>query len=145
MSSEISNVVKLSPVTVVKAVGKQDEKPVAGKVASAEKAEGLKQVDGQAVSEAQNVDEANAAKQAKQGLQLDSVKQAVDDGNSLFQATKRNLQFKVDDETNELVVKIVDSESGEVVKQIPADEMLDLIKRMQDLEGQQGTMLQDRA
>lgn len=145
MSSEISNVVKLSPVTVVKAVGKQDEKPPTLKSASADKATGFNQVDAQAVSETQDVDEANSAKQSKQGLQLDTVKKAVDDGNSLFQATKRNLQFKVDDETNELVVKIVDSESGEIVKQIPADEMLDLIKRMQDLEGQQGAMLQDRA
>ena len=145
MSSEISNVVKLSPVTVVKAVGKQDEKPVAVTLTSDDKVAGSNQVDGQTVSKTQNADEKNVAKQAKQDLQLDTVKQAVEDGNSLFQATKRNLQFKVDDETNELVVKIVDSESGEIVKQIPADEMLDLIKRMQDLEGQQGAMLQDRA
>jgi flagellar protein FlaG len=145
MSSEISNVVKLSPVTVVKAVGQQEEKQAAAKSTNDDNLAASTQVSGQTLSETQKADAANAARKGKQSFPLDSVKQAVDDGNSLFQATKRNLQFKVDDETNELVVKIVDSESGEVVKQIPAEEMLDLIKRMQDMDGQQGAMLQDQA
>ncbi len=74
------------------------------------------------------------------------LKQAVKDANSVFQQTQRNLQFKVDDETNELVVKIVDKESGDVIRQIPSEEMLSLIKRMQELEtDQQGLVIRDKA
>jgi len=43
------------------------------------------------------------------------------------------------------VVKVVDSETGDVVRQIPSEEMLAFIRRMQELDGQQGSMIQDRA
>ncbi|MDD2800338.1 MAG: flagellar protein FlaG [Methylococcales bacterium] len=51
----------------------------------------------------------------------------------------------MDESTQKVVVKIVDSKSGDVVRQIPSEDMLTFIKRMQELDGQQGTMLQDRA
>lgn len=74
------------------------------------------------------------------------LKQVVKEANSTFQQAQRNLQFKVDEDTNEMVVKIVDKESGEVIRQIPSEEMLALIKRMQDLEtDQQGLVIRDKA
>lgn len=141
MSSEISNVLKLSPVTVVNSNSKQElqsanspgvtQKPQPQEPAAAA-------ADPQSSAEAQS-------EKSKADITLGAVKQAVDRGNSLFQEAKRNLQFEVDDATKEVVVKIVDSESGEVVRQIPAEETLDFIRRMQELDGQQGSMLQDRA
>ncbi|QPK65684.1 flagellar protein FlaG [Methylomonas sp. LL1] len=87
----------------------------------------------------------NQNEKSEQETSPELVKEAVDQGNSLLQMAKRNLQFKVDEETNEQVVKIVDSDSGEVVRQIPTEEMLAFIRRMQELEGLQGSVLQDRA
>jgi len=55
------------------------------------------------------------------------------------------LEFHVDDSTKKVVVKIIDSKSGDVVQQIPTEDMLTYIKRMQELDGGQGAMLQDRA
>lgn len=140
MSSEISNVLKLSPVTAVKSNSKQELQSthpsvISNRVQSQEPA--AAQTDPRASADAQ--DEKTVADA------LGAVKQAVDKGNSLFQEAKRNLQFEVDDATKEVVVKIVDSDSGEVVRQIPAEETLDFIRRMQELDGQQGSMLQDRA
>lgn len=77
---------------------------------------------------------------------LDLVKKAADQGNSLLQEVNRNLQFKVDDSTKELVVKVVDSETGKLVRQIPSEEMLAFIRRMQELDDMhQGAVIQDRA
>ncbi|MDP3334679.1 MAG: flagellar protein FlaG, partial [Methylococcaceae bacterium] len=88
----------------------------------------------------------NAASKAdRKETSLELVKSAAAQGNSILQATNRNLEFQVDDSTKKVVVKIVDSKSGDVVRQIPSEDMLAFIKRMQDLEGNQGTMLQDRA
>lgn len=146
MNSEISNLVKISPVTVIKPDKQQvDERGqptvnrqnvglfVAGQNATSEDA-----VNAFSLS---SVDD----KSAKAKANAETVKQAVDQGNSLLQAVRRNLQFKVDDATKETVIKIVDSESGEVVRQIPSEEMLSFVKRMQELEGQQGSVIQDRA
>ena len=47
-----------------------------------------------------------------------------------------HLQLAVDDSTDRVIGRIVDLESGEVVKQIPSDEMLQLIAKTKELFGQ---------
>jgi len=145
MNSEISNVLKLSPVTVAQADKQTDEKSFAGPKADAEKrSPGISALQNDSTVSSlvsnQEQDKQNEAKPS-----FDSVKKAADKGNSLLQSVNRNLQFKVDDSTKELVVKVVDSETGDVVRQIPSEEMLAFIRRMQELDGQQGSMIQDRA
>jgi flagellar protein FlaG len=83
--------------------------------------------------------------QAAQVVSLTSVKTAAATGNSIMQATNRNLEFQVDDSTKKVVVKIVDSQSGKVLRQIPSEDMLAFIDKMQKLEGDKGSVLQDRA
>lgn len=149
MYSDITNVFKLSPVTVVKA-----DKQAEPYLSSGEMQETVvrtpislvsaNDMQGSTINTTTEA-KANESKKAELNSSLDLVKKAVDEGNSLLQVVKRNLQFKVDEATDELVVKIVDSESGELVRQIPSEEMLAFIERMQELEGQQGLMIQDRA
>jgi len=138
MNSEITNVAKLVPVTVLR--NKQNEPKVTSSVGNAE-------TDKQnAIKSEESLKSQNAASKAdKKETSLELVKSAAAQGNSILQATNRNLEFQVDDSTKKVVVKIVDSKSGDVVRQIPSEDMLAFIKRMQDLEGNQGTMLQDRA
>ncbi|MEQ1529779.1 MAG: flagellar protein FlaG [Methylococcales bacterium] len=87
----------------------------------------------------------NAKQQTPQEVSLDTVKTAAATGNSILQATNRNLEFQVDDSTKRVVVKIVDSQSGKVLRQIPSEDMLAFIDKMQQLEGDKGSVLQDRA
>ena len=81
------------------------------------------------------------------GTQLSSeaVKAAAVAGNTLLQATNKNLQFQVDEATQQVVVKIVDSRTGEVVRQIPTVEMLDFIRAMKEQEGNMGKLYQAKA
>ncbi|MBF0367973.1 MAG: flagellar protein FlaG [Magnetococcales bacterium] len=46
-----------------------------------------------------------------------------------------SLRFTVDQELEETIIRVVDSNTKEVVRQIPSDEMIDLAKRMQTLDG----------
>lgn len=135
MNSEITNVSKLSPVTVVKT-----EKPSADSgVAALQNGSTVNSPD---LNQNQNQSEkANA----KSPPSLDSVKKAAEQGNSLLQAANRSLHFQIDDSTKRMVVKVVDNETGKVVRQIPSEEMIDFIKRMQALDGHKGAVLQDRA
>ena len=132
MTSEISNAMKLSPVTVVKPVIMDDS--VADVVRSVD-----------SVKSAQSSVESDALNKDNHKPALSLVKQAADHGNQLMQTVNRNLQFKVDDATKEVVVKIVDSESGEVVRQIPTEEMLEFVKHLQQMQGKTGVVLNDRA
>lgn len=145
MNGEITNVLKLVPVTAVKTDNQEGIKAQAASVKAVVTAES------KTVSQPQKNQDVLASslkseeKKDERKPPLELVKKAAEEGNSILQATQRNLQFKVDDTTNELVVKIIDSESGELVRQIPSEEMLAFIKRMQELDGEQGSVIQDRA
>lgn len=45
------------------------------------------------------------------------------------------LRFEVDNESRQVKVKIVDPDTGEVIRQIPSEEILAIRKRMEDLVG----------
>jgi len=132
MTSEISNAMKLSPVTVVKPAIMEDT--VADVVRSVD-----------SVKSAQTSVESDELNKDNHKPALSLVKEAADHGNQLMQTVNRNLQFKVDDATNEVVVKIVDSESGKVVRQIPSEEMLSFIKHLEEMQGKSGAVINDRA
>ena len=46
-----------------------------------------------------------------------------------------SLRFERDSGSNTLVVKIVDSETDEVIRQIPQEELLELSKHLEELNG----------
>jgi flagellar protein FlaG len=88
----------------------------------------------------------NALKQDfNQKLSLDAVKEAVKTGNTMLQSISRSLNFEIDDATKQVVVKVVDSKTGELVRQIPTVEMLDFMRRMKELEGNSGSLIQTKA
>ncbi len=64
-----------------------------------------------------------------------SIEGAVSDLNSLAQRMRRELQFSVEEDSGELVVKIIDKETDEVVRQIPPEVLLELRKRMTEAAG----------
>lgn len=138
MNSEIPNVLKLSSVTVLDAANKNTEgRNSLVTVAS--------QSNLQVPSVGQSEGKIADAQMGMSSSSPEALKTAIDKGNSLLQEARRNLQFKVDDATKEVVVQIVDNDSGEVVRQIPAEETLEYIRRMHELEGHKGSVLQERA
>jgi flagellar protein FlaG len=91
------------------------------------------------------VDE-NALKQdSNQKLSLDAMKEAVKAGNTMLQSASSSLSFEIDSATKQVVVKIVDRNTGELVRQIPTVEMLDFMRRMKELEGNSGSLIQAKA
>ena len=97
------------------------------------------------VVDVKTVDE-NALKQdSNQKLSLDAVKEAVKSGNTMLQSVSSSLSFEIDSATKQVVVKIVDRNTGELVRQIPTVEMLDFMRRMRELEGNSGSLIQAKA
>ena len=58
---------------------------------------------------------------------------AVESANEIGQMLKRTLNFSIDNGTDRIVVKIIDEESGEVVRQVPPQEMLRIAAHLKQL------------
>lgn len=65
-------------------------------------------------------------------VKQDDVESAVSGLKSKLQNDHRNLDFSVDNSTGEVVVKVIDGESGKLVRQIPTEEVLKLSKQLDD-------------
>ncbi|MCK5831386.1 MAG: flagellar protein FlaG [Methylococcales bacterium] len=76
---------------------------------------------------------------------LDEAKKLAKEGNMILNNVQRNLQFKVDDTTKQVVMSIVDKESGEVIRQLPSEEALELAKRLIEADGDPGGIVEDSA
>ena len=72
-------------------------------------------------------------KQAEQSQQ--PLGNVVSELNNLVRELHRELQFSVDDESGETVIKVVDRETDEVVRQIPSEDVVRLRKRLQEAAG----------
>jgi len=145
MAIEISNVVKFVPVstTAKKDQPADGDPPIRGSKS---------RMGSKSYLEQQNMpDETNglvADKEQKKlqgSVSLKELRDAADKGNTALQAVNRSLQFQVDDSTKEMVIKVVDKDTGKVVRQIPSDEALAYIKQLQELEGKHGAIIQGRA
>jgi len=84
-------------------------------------------------------DVAVAAKQAS----VEQVKRAAEVINRALQQSNRSLEFRLDEGTNRVVVKLTDTETGEVIRQIPSDEMLAISRAIGEF--QQGLLLRQKA
>ncbi|WP_096084580.1 flagellar protein FlaG [Agaribacterium haliotis] len=104
---------------------------VIGSSSSKGAADAKEQPPSQAASAAQAVqDKANEAEQAKPASELD-LKQEVARVNDYVQNVQRDLQFSVDEELDRTIIRVVDSDSGELIRQIPEDIFLELARRLE--------------
>lgn len=72
----------------------------------------------------------------KQGtVAQEDVDQAVQKINETMQTFSQKLEFSVDKETEAFVVKVVDKETKEVIRQIPSEELLNIAKALDKLQG----------
>jgi flagellar protein FlaG len=55
---------------------------------------------------------------------------AVEEANRHFREQSLNLQYSMDHDTKKMIIKLVDSESGEVIRQIPGEEMLAITRAL---------------
>lgn len=71
----------------------------------------------------------NATTQRVNSLSHEEVLDAVRNLNDFVQNSRRELNFSVDDQTGRTVVKVIDHETKEVIRQIPAEEVLAVARR----------------
>ena len=66
----------------------------------------------------------------------DDVRQAAKQVNQALKGTaSSDLQFSVEGENKQVVVRVVDSQTKEVIRQIPSEEMVAISKAMDNMSG----------
>lgn len=103
--------------------------------------EGLAVVARQAVAGLQRQDAAEtelperAVKGLTPGQEEEQLRDAADRTNEFVKGISQSLQFSVDKDTGKTVVKVIDRETDEVIRQIPPKEMLEIAKALDTLKG----------
>lgn len=65
----------------------------------------------------------------------ESLEKALEDVRNALRPVANELMFSIDDDTGRTLVKIVDRETDEVIKQIPSEELLRISKALDKLQG----------
>ncbi|NDV89851.1 flagellar biosynthesis protein FlaG [Alteromonas sp. 345S023] len=66
------------------------------------------------------------------------LEEAVKKVESFLSSQNRDLSFTIDDETKRTIVTVKESSSGEVIRQIPSEEVLNLASRIRELQDDVG-------
>jgi flagellar protein FlaG len=72
----------------------------------------------------------------------EQVEQATARVKELLRGTTSRLEIEIDPDLHKVVIKILNGESGEIIRQIPSQELLDLAKH---LEEPKGLLVRERA
>lgn len=73
----------------------------------------------------------------------EELKDAVAALNKAIQQSNRNLEFSVDTDTHKVVVKMVDTSTGQLIRQFPTEETLAISRGIEQF--QQGLLLKQKA
>jgi flagellar protein FlaG len=63
------------------------------------------------------------------------VQESIADINKVMAGFSISVQFKIDPDYKELIVKVVDQETGQLIRQIPTEEVVKMSKAMDNLKG----------
>jgi flagellar protein FlaG len=66
----------------------------------------------------------------------EDVQRAVDEANLLAETfPEQRISFALDEDSDRLVVRVIDNQTNEVVRQVPPQEFLELIAKVQQMVG----------
>lgn len=70
-----------------------------------------------------------------QAKQVEFIRKAVGKANEAMEYHNRSMKFSIHEKTNEIMVKIIDNETKEVIREIPPEKMQDMFASMLELAG----------
>ncbi|NMP03424.1 flagellar protein FlaG [Pseudoalteromonas arctica] len=93
----------------------------------------VKQVDAQNQQQTQYKN--NNQDEKVQPLEREQMEQMAQQLQDFMGEMNRSLQFKVDEDSGRDVIKVLDKNSGEVIKQYPSEEVLSLVSKLSESAG----------
>jgi flagellar protein FlaG len=68
-------------------------------------------------------------------LSTDDITNLVDTLNAAAKSVNKRIEFSYHDKINRVIMKVMDTQSNEVIREIPAKEMIRLLEHIHDLIG----------
>ena len=78
--------------------------------------------------------DSSASSQALSSLDRENAAKLAEDLNQMVQQVSRQLHFKVDSESGKTLIQVVDKSTGEMLRQIPSEEIVALQHRLSQLQ-----------
>ncbi len=116
---------QVTPVLKAVAHPSKEKETEYNNIRSVDTTKAEKETEVSSVNKSEKTDEEN--KEAEQTLD-DAVKQL----NSYAQSINRNLEFNIDNDSGKTVVKVIDAETDELIRQIPDEEALNITKTLEE-------------
>ena len=68
-------------------------------------------------------------------FEQDRLDKTVEELSTLVQGLNRELNFSVDDDSGKTIIKVIDSETDEVIRQIPSEEVVEMAQMIDQHAG----------
>ena len=68
-------------------------------------------------------------------LSLEKMEQIVQVANATLESANNSLRFQVDDSVKAPIVTVVDQDSGEVIRQLPSEELVRIARSIESMRG----------
>ena len=125
---------------------------IKGASANAQQLVGLKKTNSEerqsiaAVSGTNTPPEVTETQEPSQQVSEEKVREVVEQLNNHAQSINRDIHFSVDDDSGRTVIKVFNSETAELVRQIPSEEVIKLSETIREsIEGGTGVIVQTSA
>lgn len=78
---------------------------------------------------------ATGAAESEPAVDPARVTEATRQVEQLFQNVRRNLEFREDPSSGRVIVSVIDAESGEIIRQIPPEQMIRMAEQLEHVNG----------
>ncbi|MCG8540266.1 MAG: flagellar protein FlaG [Clostridia bacterium] len=68
-------------------------------------------------------------------LSKKTIKEAIENTNRKLVSTDRKFEFSINEETNDVIIRVINKETDEVIREIPSEKILDMVAKMMELAG----------
>lgn len=76
-----------------------------------------------------------AGKEVQGALENERLEKAIEEITKAVNHFNKKLSMEVEEDLNRTIIKVIDKETDEVVRQIPSEEMIELAKNAKELKG----------
>lgn len=77
----------------------------------------------------------NVQEEQQQSYSEGQVINAIEHANNAFRMVSTRFEFSIHEDTKEIMVKVIDEKTQEVIREIPPEKILDMVAKMWELAG----------
>jgi flagellar protein FlaG len=84
-----------------------------------------------------NVETKDTERSSEKGesLSIEDIENVIKEMNRFVQIFNTKISFEIDKDTRKTILKIVDAQTNEIIRQIPPEELLEISRRISELLG----------